>query len=138
MLENINVRFFVTEFEGEDENTFEIPHQDFVERYAEQPSARIDIEHCTVRSNGIRQLCITLNDCRSHQGENIMNREELVAAMDAGLPVRWKNDGYQLFRGTSGEYLKTFKPNGWTIGVFHRDGIGMNVDPKDCYIKESK
>jgi hypothetical protein len=61
MLENINVRFFITEFEGEDENTFEIPHQDFVERYAEQPSARIDIEHCTVRSNGIRQLCITLN-----------------------------------------------------------------------------
>jgi hypothetical protein len=26
-----------------------------------------------------------------------MNREELVAAMDAGLPVRWKNDGYQLY-----------------------------------------
>ena len=68
-----------------------------------------------------------------------MNREELVAAMDAGLPVRWKNDGYQLYRGTSsGEYLKTFEPNGWTIGVFHRDGIGMNVDPKDCYIKESQ
>jgi hypothetical protein len=38
----------------------------------------------------------------------------------------------------SGQYLKTFEPNGWTIGVFHRDGIGMNVDPKDCYIKESK
>ena len=67
-----------------------------------------------------------------------MNREELVAAMDAGLPVRWKNDGYQLHLDTSGEYLMSHETNGWTIGVFHRDGIGMNVDPKDCYIKERK
>ena len=52
-----------------------------------------------------------------------MNREELVAAMDAGLPVRWKNDGYRLYRDTLGQYLQTFEPN---------------VDPKDCYIKESK
>ena len=62
MLENINVRFFITQFKGEDENTSEIPHQEFVERYAEQPGARIDIEHFTIHSNGVRQLCITLND----------------------------------------------------------------------------
>lgn len=63
-----------------------------------------------------------------------MDRKELIAAMDAGLPVRWKNDGYELYLDTSGEYLKTFTPNGHTIGIFHRDGIGMNVAPSDCYI----
>jgi hypothetical protein len=64
-----------------------------------------------------------------------MTREELVEAMNAGLPVRWKNDGYVCYLDTSGQYLKTFTPNDHTIGIFHRDGIGMNVDPADCYIK---
>ena len=64
-----------------------------------------------------------------------MTREELVEAMNAGLPVRWKKDGYVCYLDTSGQYLKTFTPNDHTIGIFHRDGIGMNVDPADCYIK---
>jgi hypothetical protein len=64
-----------------------------------------------------------------------MKLEELVAAMDAGLDVRWMNDGYVCYLDTSGKYLKTFIHNDYTIGIFHRDGIGMNVDPKDCYIK---
>ena len=69
MLENIDVLFFITKFEEKDKNaitagqTFEITHQEFVDRYSEQPGARIDIEHSTIRSNGVRQLCITLNDC---------------------------------------------------------------------------
>lgn len=65
-----------------------------------------------------------------------MTRSELIAAMDTGKAVRWKNDGYELYLDTSGQYLKTFTPNNHTIGVFHRDGVGMNVDPADCYIKE--
>jgi hypothetical protein len=77
--------------------------------------------------------------------------------MDDGLQVRWKNDGYRCYKDTfqSGnvvkmlngylvadygkacsEYRKTFTPNGDTIGIFHRDNIGMNLDPADCYIKE--
>jgi hypothetical protein len=36
-----------------------------------------------------------------------------------------------------GQYLKTFIYNDYTIGIFHRDGVGMNLDPSDCYIKES-
>lgn len=63
-----------------------------------------------------------------------MTREQLIAAMDSGLPVRWKNDGYKCYRDRCGQYLKTFEPNGHTIGIFWRDGIGMNVDPRDCYI----
>ena len=67
-----------------------------------------------------------------------MTKGELIAAMDAGLPVRCGNDGYELYLDTSGDYLKTFTPNGYTIGVFHRDKIGMNVNPSDCYILGEK
>ena len=63
-----------------------------------------------------------------------MTREELIDAMDSGLDVRWMNDGYKCYRDTSGEYLKTFTHNQHTIGIFHRDGIGMNVNPADCYL----
>lgn len=65
-----------------------------------------------------------------------MTRQELIDAMDAGEQVRWMNDGYICYRTECGEYLKTFTPNDYTIGIFHRDGVGMNVDPKDCYILE--
>tara|TARA_R110000765_G_scaffold313756_2_gene406699 strand:+ start:178 stop:453 length:276 start_codon:yes stop_codon:yes gene_type:complete len=72
----------------------------------------------------------------SIDGNNVMTRTELIAAMDAGLPVRWMNDGYECYKDTTGEYLKTFTPNDHTIGIFHRDGVGMNVDASDCYIQE--
>lgn len=64
-----------------------------------------------------------------------MTRQQLIDAMDAGLDVRWHNDGYVCYLDTSGQYLKTFTPNGYTIGIFHRDGAGMNITPSDCYIK---
>ncbi len=63
-----------------------------------------------------------------------MTRQELIDAMDKGLPVRWMNDGYECYKDTSGQYLKTFIHNGHTIGIFHRDNVGMNVNPEDCYI----
>ena len=70
-----------------------------------------------------------------------MTRQELIKAMDDGLQVRWKNDGYKCYKDTfqsgNSEYRKTFTPNGYTIGIFHRDNIGMNLDPADCYIKEN-
>jgi hypothetical protein len=57
MLEAINVRFFGLD----SEDTVEISHREFVELYAANPSARIDIEKHSVFANGVRQLCITLN-----------------------------------------------------------------------------
>ena len=68
-----------------------------------------------------------------------MTRQELIKAMDDGLEVRWKNDGYECYKDTfpsgNSEYRTTFIPNGYTIGIFHRDNIGMNLDPRDCYLK---
>jgi len=66
MLENIDVRFFVVGlFQSDDGSvidTIEIDHQEFVDRYAEHPHARVDVDLHSVFANGVRQLCITLNE----------------------------------------------------------------------------
>lgn len=62
MLKNIDVRFFVTTYDDVgDVDSFEVDHQEFVDRYVDQPNARIDIELHSVFPNGVRQLCITIN-----------------------------------------------------------------------------
>jgi hypothetical protein len=61
MLKEIDVRFFVVTDFDTDEAT-EITHQEFVERYAASPGSRVDIEKHSVFANGVRQLCITLNE----------------------------------------------------------------------------
>jgi hypothetical protein len=63
MLKNINVRFFVVtynEYAGLD--VMEIDHQEFVDRFADHPEARVDVELHDIFTNGVRQLCITLNE----------------------------------------------------------------------------
>lgn len=65
-----------------------------------------------------------------------MTKKELIKAMDEGKTVHWHNKGYICYRTKCGEYLKTFRPNSHTIGIFHKDGIGMNIYPKDCFIAE--
>jgi len=61
MLKDINVRFFIVP-DSADEPEGETTHDEFVERYAECPHGRIDVELHTVYNNGVRQLCITLNE----------------------------------------------------------------------------
>ena len=58
MLEAINVRFFALS----DGGLIEIDHQEFVDLYAVKPEARIDIERHSIFANGVRQLCITINE----------------------------------------------------------------------------
>jgi len=60
MLKDINVRFFVDALDDLDVN--EVTHQEFVDRYAETPHGRVDVELHSVYANGVRQLCITLNE----------------------------------------------------------------------------
>ena len=66
-----------------------------------------------------------------------MTKEELIKAMDDSKEVRWKNDAYKCFKDKFGRYLVKCTLNDYTIGIFHRNGIGMNLDPEDCYIKNS-
>ena len=63
MLKNINVRFFFTGYDDDaDVDTREIDHQEFVDRYVDNPHARVDVEYHSVYANGVRQLCIILNE----------------------------------------------------------------------------
>ena len=66
-----------------------------------------------------------------------MTREQLIKAIDEGKKVYDKNIGYECYKNECGEYLVTYRPNGYTIGIFHQDGIGMNVRPEDCFIIEN-
>jgi len=63
-----------------------------------------------------------------------MTREQLIEAMDEGLDIRWCNDGYICKRDNLGQYLLIYPSNGYTVGVFHSDGVGMNLNPNECYI----
>ena len=67
-----------------------------------------------------------------------MTREELIVAIDNNKEVRWQNDNYKLYKDRIGQYLITSQFNDYTVGIFHRVGDGMNVDPKDCYIKNGE
>jgi len=67
-----------------------------------------------------------------------MTREELIGAIDNNKEVRWQNDNYKLYKDRIGQYLITSQFNDYTVGIFHRVGDGMNVDPKDCYIKNGE
>ena len=65
-----------------------------------------------------------------------MTRQELVEAMDLGLTVHWANRGYVCYKDKFGEYVVTFTPNRYTIGIFHLDGVGMNLKPEECFLGE--
>ena len=67
-----------------------------------------------------------------------MTREELIVAIDSNKEVRWQNDNYKLYKDRIGQYLITSQFNDYTVVIFHRVGDGMNVDPKDCYIKNGE
>ena len=65
-----------------------------------------------------------------------MTREQLIRAMDEGKKVYDGNIGYECYKTECGEYLVTYRPNGYTIGIFHQDGAGMNVHPENCFTLE--
>ena len=68
-----------------------------------------------------------------------MTREELIDAMDNNKEIRWQNDNYRLYKSDiTNQYLITSQFNGYTFCIFHRVGDGMNVDPKECYIKNGE
>ena len=81
-------------------------------------------------------FCADCNPTDIEARSMIESRDQLVNAMDAGRQVRWMHSGYICYRSKYGEYLKTCIHNDHTIGIFHRDGVGMNVKPQDCYILE--
>lgn len=64
-----------------------------------------------------------------------MTLEEIKAAVDSGAVVCWKNNAYQVVKGASG-YLVKCVLNGHCIGLTWADGVTMNGDPEDFYVKQ--
>jgi len=64
-----------------------------------------------------------------------MNLSEIKQAIKDGKEVRWSNNGYKVYQDSIGQYLITFMPNDYTIGLTWLDGVTLNGDEKDFYIK---
>ena len=63
-----------------------------------------------------------------------MNIKQIKAAVDAGQTVHWSNVGYIVKRDSLGEYLITFQPTGFCIGLTNRAGDKLNAFPKQFFI----
>ena len=60
-----------------------------------------------------------------------MNIAEIKAAVDAGKPVHWANEGYRVYRDSLGQYLITFMRNGSSIalpfGIVRIGQLGVKI-----------
>ena len=66
-----------------------------------------------------------------------MNAEQIKQAVDQGKAVHWKNDGYIVTKATKGDdYYINFIPTGGIIGLTWMDGITLNGNESDFYIKD--
>lgn len=63
-----------------------------------------------------------------------MTIQEIKNAIDAGLRVKWANDGYDVVKDSLGQYLIVFRPNGHAIGLTDRAGNKLNGAAHQFYI----
>lgn len=66
----------------------------------------------------------------------LTNADEIRAAVDAGLPVKWANDGYDVIRDSIGQYLIVCRSNQHTIGLTWADGQTLNGRPEEFYVTQ--
>lgn len=63
-----------------------------------------------------------------------MTVAEIKKAVDSGITVHWKSDGYNVIKDKNGEYLIIFTPNQSAIGLTRKDGVTLNGAAEDFYI----
>ena len=63
-----------------------------------------------------------------------MTLDEIIEAVDAGLPVRWANSGYHVTRDSIGQLIIECVQNQHIIGLTWADGVTLNGKPEDFYI----
>lgn len=63
-----------------------------------------------------------------------MNLNEIKKAVDSGLSVFWSHDGYEVIKNHE-EYCVKCKRNNHIIGLTWRDGVTMNGEECDFFIK---
>jgi hypothetical protein len=66
-----------------------------------------------------------------------MTIDEIKAAVDRGLAVRWVSDGYHVIRDELGQYLIIFQPNQHCIGLTNRAGNRLNGREEEFYIADT-
>ena len=65
-----------------------------------------------------------------------MTADGIRRAVDAGYDIRWSNDSYQIRKDKNGQYLIVCLNNDNCIGLTARDGVTLNGDPEDFYVKK--
>ena len=68
-----------------------------------------------------------------------MNLEEIKTAVRAGRTVYWSNPNYEVklyqFKDGSEQWLVKCLPNRHCIGLTWADGVTLNGEEKDFYVK---
>ncbi len=63
-----------------------------------------------------------------------MTIQEIKNAVDAGLRVKWANDGYDVVKDSIGQYLIIYRPTSYAIGLTNRAGNKLNGAAYQFYI----
>jgi hypothetical protein len=64
-----------------------------------------------------------------------MTLQEIKTAIDNKKEVRWNNDNYHVIKDNIGQYLIICQSNYSVIGLTYNDGITLNGEEKDFFIK---
>ena len=68
-----------------------------------------------------------------------MKLEEIKTAVLAGKTVHWANSLYEVrYSSKIDEFQVVCTLNDYTNGLTHRDGVTMNGEEEEFYIKENK
>jgi len=63
-----------------------------------------------------------------------MTVTEIKEAVDSGLTVHWQNAAYKVVKDSKGQYLIECI-NGSYIGLTYKDGLTLNGDQSEFFIK---
>lgn len=66
-----------------------------------------------------------------------MTLAEIKTALAEGKRVYQHHKGYEVKRDSLGQYLITYKYNGYCIGLTWLDGVTMNGKEEDFFTEES-
>lgn len=61
---------------------------------------------------------------------------EIKAAVDSGRTVHWASDLYTVVHDDKDQWLIVCTANGSAIGLTWRDGVTMNGEPEQFYIRK--
>ena len=59
-----------------------------------------------------------------------MNFDDVLMAVDAGRPVKWANDNYDVIKDKLDRYLVVCNTNGYTTHLYESDASGCYIEVK--------